>query len=212
MAEKIDAKVYREMSAKELFVVFQAASARQDFGESDRILAAAPKSGYVGIDREVARLAQRAMDLASLFLFDLQEALGRYRALRLAADALCVDRGLIPFGIGEDEEAVAQAMQRAAKLGDDPEGLVRDLPIARLRVEQDEQAQKVGAIVHAIQRVCDEEVGLTPEQLIGSTAPYGLEAFEAAAGVQDLDPEPNVVETYLERYRMLWRGRAVTEA
>ena len=203
MAKKLDARVYAQMSAKELFVVLEAAWARQDFEESARIFASVPRLALEGIDPEVQVLSLAAGHLADLFLFDLLEALGRYRGLAIAADALCIDRGIVPFGIGRDEEALAQVMQRPKGLSHDE--MIRDLSIVHLREHQCEAAREVSAILAAIRTLCEQEVGLSPEQLVGSTSPYGLEELQFAASIHDLDPKAKVVKAYLERYRMLWK-------
>ena len=204
MAKKLDARVYAQMSAKELFVVLEAAYARQDFAESARILASAPKLPLKdGIDPQVTWLARVAGNLAGLFLFDLLETLSRYRGLMLAASALCIDQGIVPFGIGKDEEALAQFRSRPKSLSH--EEMARDLPIIHLRDAQSEAAQEVSAILAAIRTLCEEEVGISPEQLVGATAPYGLKELAFAASIHDLDPKAKVVKAYLERYRMLWK-------
>ena len=139
----------------------------------------------------------------TLFLYDLQAALGSYREFAFAADVLCIEQGIIPMGIGEDEEAIAQALKRPGALS--REEMLRDLPILRLRDAQCEVAQLASAILAGFRAVCEEEVGLSPEQLIGSAAPLGLEALAFAKSIHDLDPKPKEVKACLERYRMVWK-------
>jgi len=206
MPKKFDARAYAKMSAKELFVVFQAAVSRQDYRECTRIGASVPRYEIRGIDPETQRLILVADHLAGLVLFDLQNALGAYRGTMFAANVLCIIQGVIPFGIGMDEEALAQLGKGGPDNRDDPDRRLSDLEILHLRDVQNEAAQVVDAILSAIRTVCEEEVGLSAEQLIGASAPYGLDELQFASSISDLDPSRKVVKTYLDRYRMIWRG------
>lgn len=201
--KKIDPKLYCAMSAKEQFVVLGSAMAREDFKEADRVLAALPTRDLKGLDPELLKLNLRALHLASFVLHLLQAAFGSYQSFRFAADALCIENGRIPFGYGQDEQALAQASDR---LGEPNPIGESDLMILQLRDDQDEMGEEIGSILAAITALCNEEIGLTPTQLIASTVPYGKQSLEAVLALEDLSPATKRTKAHLKAFREVWEA------
>lgn len=188
---KVDERVYAAMRPKEAFIALQAAYAREDFAEATRIGAALPRLTWRGIDPEITGLNKAANALAWAFAYDLAKALGTYRMMALAAETTHLILGTL---LVEDDEPQRSTDQ-------DSPGLATEL----FREEQEAAAGVVIAIMDALTLVCEEDVGLSPEQLVRSCAGWATDALIQAAQIKG-QPDPGAFALHLNLYRILWRG------
>lgn len=192
MAKKVDPSTYARMRPKETFIVLEAAYARQDMAEANRIIEAIPRINLRAIDPIIPRLNLAATQLASWVMFDLQRILCAYGKYTLAAGMLRAYWEHIPASEGTQDMCEEEREFRNAQT-----------ELDRMQLAY---AQEASAVLEAIRTVCEQDIGLTVDELIGSCAPHAVGELAKAQSVGNVATEPETVTGYLQRYRALWQG------
>lgn len=160
---KLNASLYRGLDAKQAFGVMTAATARGDSQELDRIVAHLPKFKLSGVDPKITELAQHAAGITNMAVFDLQRGLGAHQV------AWALTSGL------ELGTAFGQSEQGGSK------GLPREIE-QKFEVLKDDQRRMLVMLEQILQdfeSLCEQEFGLSAEQMISVFAPYALDTYRS---------------------------------
>lgn len=209
-------KLYDRLTPEERFRLDVEAMARGDAGESELLTSTCPRRTYTMTDVGFSGRWDGAIQLTMAALMDLRQSTTKLRMV----DAF---RVVLPYAEQLAQNSAAEAYFEAREDDSSEAGVDEDLERIEARIKEDgrfipellerlerQLAAKGLAVWQAFSLLCEEEIGISPEKLLGATFPPALEDvgwFRQLCERLQLEAEAAEVEEYHECMRSHWRRR-----